>query len=225
MRLPSFLLLLCLWGTQLNSVHANDAVTLTNKEGVSIQAILLEYSPKDHIVEIRLTANNKRMKVKEDLFDDNSIQTIKDWYQLIAATRRIDIRAERVSNKDGGRYYEIEFGSMAEAPVNQLRVEYQIPIKSIDVEIIKTSSGKGKKKRTNTKEIKHESTSVTSGSIDVGTIEPRGRATFSTKVIPKKGPKGLNYPKGAYLKVYMGDQLIREIETEPSVQQWVSKYK
>ena len=225
MRLPSFLLLLCLCGTQLVTLHANDVVTLTNKEGTSIQAILLDYSPTEKIVEIRLTANNKRMKVKEDLFDDNSMNTIKDWYQLIAATRKINIRAEQVSNKDGGRHYDIEFSSMAEGSVKQLRVEYQIPIKSIRVEIVKSSSGSGKKKKTKTKEIEHESTSVTSGSIDVGTIEPRGRATFSTQTISKSGPKGRNYPKGAYFKVYIGDQLIREIETGHGVQQWVSKYK
>lgn len=225
MRLARFLLLLCLCGTQLVTLHANDAVTLTNKEGASIQAILLNYSPKEQIVEIRLTANNKRIKVQADLFDENSMNTIKDWYQRIAATRKINIRAERVSNKDGGRHYDIEFFSMAEAPVKELRVEYQIPIKSIEVEIIKTSSGSGKKKKTRTQEIEHESTSVTSGSIDVGTIQPSGRVTFSTETIPKNGPDGRNYPKGAFFKIYIGDQLIREIESEHSVQQWVSKYQ
>lgn len=211
----------------LNICSAADLVDLNSTDGRSISVLIDNYNPRKNEVAVRINGNGSLMAFKLDRLDDASQQTVKEWYKRYSVVKSLTIRTERIPAKDrDDRLFDIELSSVALIDIEDVRIDYSIPIK--ESSMVEPDGQKAKK-------VFEER--IVAGSIDVGKISAgKSRHVNSESVTIRssqtiEASKGVTKEivnkhsiKGILLQIYIGDQMVREYESQHGVKQIIEKY-
>lgn len=217
----------------MQALSAAELVSLTSTDGRTIMATIDNFTPRDNQLTVRINGQGSRVKFGLDRLDKASQQIVADWYEVYSVIKSVTIRSERIPAKNKkNRIFEIELSSAAEKDIENVRIDYVVPIKR---NLMKESE------KSTPKAIKYEKVveeTIIKGSIKVGTITARSkRNVYSDEIeataiqsIPQgkgKDPKEVTNKhsiKGILLKVYIDDKLIREYESQNGVKELIEKY-
>ncbi|MGJ8639497.1 MAG: hypothetical protein ACSHYA_08895 [Opitutaceae bacterium] len=228
MNTPILILLVCLFPFTL---FAN-LTQLTSSDGRTISVLIDAYSVEKNAVAVRINGEGSVVPIPMDRLDEASQKAVLEWNELNILTKFITVRTDRVTSGKGERLFEIELSSLAKSSVEGIRVEYFVPIK-------KTKMVKEDGDAKNPKYKKVTDETVIKGEVEFKELKPQSSKMLKSQSISisetqmldqgkGKDPKKVvnNHSiKGILLKLYMGDQLIREHESQNGVKQLIAKYR
>lgn len=222
-------LLLVLLALSLSHIcSAVELIELKSTDGRAINVLIDNYVPRKKEVSIRLNGTGKLMRFSMDRLDEASQGKVEDWYELNSVVMSLTIRTERLPARvRSERLFSIELTSSAEVDIEDVRVDYLIPVKG----------SRMVKEGDSDKYVKKELKRVVEGSIDVGTIVARSERKVNTESVETSETQVLKLAKGKtkevnnshsikglLLKIYVGDTMVREYQSQNGVSELIAKY-
>ncbi|MGC6424272.1 MAG: hypothetical protein ACON4O_04725 [Lentimonas sp.] len=209
--------------------------TLTSTDGRSISASLEDYRSDKKTVDVRINGKGRTIPIPMDRLDEASQNTVLEWSKLNTLIKYITITTERIPAGKGKRVFNIKLNSQSKTSVNDIKIDYVIPIK--ETHLVKEEIGTGKKKKI--KYNKEYTEKVITGTVNIQSIKAQSSQTVSTDPIITATPQTIDQGKnkepkevmnnhsikGILLRFYIGDQLAREYESQNGVRQIIDKYR
>ncbi|MDQ8195270.1 hypothetical protein QEH59_12595 [Coraliomargarita sp. SDUM461004] len=215
----------------LQALLVAETVTLKSKDGRSLSGELLDYSKTEGSVTVKIEPTGKKMTFQTNVLDAASVKLIESWYQSYAASKMLYLKVKRESGDKGAKYYEIELSSRADAAINKIRVNYQIPVKlkkevMVSKATTKTVRVKGRRKTVKVPAKYKDvfSTKVEKGEIEVPRLEADSYKTLKTPLIATNGSDGERSVKGLLISLYVNGKLIEEFESQNGVKELIRDY-
>ncbi|HAV13782.1 MAG TPA: hypothetical protein DCX06_09895 [Opitutae bacterium] len=213
-----------------------DLISLTSTDNKTISVSIDDYSVDSNSVAVRINGEGRAIPIPMDRLNEESQKAVHKWNELNALIKYISIDTERVAVGKGQREFHIELSSQSKSSVKGIRIDYSIPIKESQL-VKEESDDSNKKKKLKYNKVYEEK--ILTGSIELAEIEPQSTQMVKTEAVTvattqlinegkDKDPKEVtnNHSiKGILLKIFIGDQLIREYESQNGVKQLVDKYK
>jgi len=209
--------------------------TLTSTDGRSISASLEDYRSDKKTVDVRINGKGRTIPIPMDRLDEASQNTVLEWSKLNTLIKYITVTTERIPAGKGKRVFNIKLNSQSKTSVNDIKIDYVIPIK--ETHLVKEEIGTGKKKKI--KYNKEYTEKVITGTVNIQSIKAQSSQTVSTDPIITATPQTIDQGKnkepkevmnnhsikGILLRFYIGDQLAREYESQNGVRQIIDKYR
>lgn len=215
----------------LQALLVAETVTLKSQDGRSLSCEILDYSKKEGSVTIKIEQTGKEVTFQTNSLDAASVKLIESWYQSYAASKMLYVKVKRESGEKGSKYYEIELNSHADAAINKIRINYQMPIKLKNKVLVSKATtktvrvnGRRKKVKVPAKYKDVFSTKVENGKIEVPSLEAGSYKTLKTQLIAANGSDGERSVKGVIISLYVNGKLIEEFESQNGVKELIRDY-
>lgn len=226
-----------------------ELITLKGKNGEVREVAIDQFDPTSGAVTVRVGGTGSRTSLKLNELDVPSAKRVKDWHLTNVVNRMVRFDIKRSPGKAKATcFYEIEISNSSTAPIAGLRAEYTVPmiqrhqVQKVTTYTVKNKSGSKNKKKQKRQRVTYkvvETRKVHHGQVMLGKIPVREKyvvrtAPISMQSVQMFGGSGKEVKarrtnqhsvKGALVKIYSGNKLLRTIGTRPSVGQLVEQYR